>query len=140
MTCNKLYFDGCSKQNPGPAGAGSVLYAIDGSEIDTYIEHLGTQTNNYAEYSGLIGGLRLAITHNITNLEIFGDSMLVIKQMRGDWRVKHPSIIPLHKEAQEFAKQFRFVSYTHVYRDHNTRADELSNQALLNDIIPLKGG
>ena len=131
MNQNKLYFDGCSKQNPGPAGAGAVLYAEDGSEIDTYIEHLGNQTNNYAEYRGLIGGLRLAIAHHIANLDVFGDSMLVIKQMRGEWRVKHPYLLLLYKEAQELAKQFVTISYSHVYRDQNKRADELSNQALL---------
>ena len=131
MTQYKLYFDGCSKQNPGPAGAGAVLYAEDESEIDTYVENLGRQTNNYAEYNGLIGGLRLALVHNIANLEVFGDSMLVIKQMRGEWRVKHPSILLLYKEAQELATNFTSISYTHVYRDQNKRADELSNQALL---------
>jgi len=130
MNQNKLYFDGCSKQNPGPAGAGAVLYAEDGSEIDTYIESLGNQTNNYAEYNGLIGGLRLAIAHHIVNLDVFGDSMLVIKQMRGEWRVKHPSLLILYKEAQELAIKFATISYSHVYRDQNKRADELSNQAL----------
>jgi ribonuclease HI len=131
MTQYTLYFDGCSKGNPGPAGAGSVLYTEAGAEIDTYVENLGNKTNNYAEYNGLIGGLRLAIAHKITHLSVFGDSMLVVKQMRGEWRVKTPTIVPLYKEACELAKQFTSITYAHVYRDHNTRADELSNQALL---------
>jgi ribonuclease HI len=131
MTQYKLYFDGCSKGNPGPAGAGSVLYNTDDTEIDTYVEHLGQRTNNYAEYNGLIGGLRLAIAHKIAHLSVFGDSMLVVKQMRGEWRVKTPALIPLHKEACALAKQFTSVTYAHVYRDHNARADELSNQALI---------
>lgn len=131
MNQNKLYFDGCSKGNPGPAGAGAVLYANDGSEIDTYVESLGNHTNNYAEYKGLIGGLRSAIAHKITHLSVFGDSMLVVKQMRSEWRVKHPSLLLLYKEAQELARQFVTISYTHVYRDQNKRADELSNQAMV---------
>ena len=124
-----LFFDGCSKGNPGIAGAGAVLY--DGEiEIRCKSQGLGRQTNNYAEYSALILGLSMALEEGVARLIVKGDSMLAIKQMRGEYRVKHPAILPLYKETCRLSKMFEYVRYEHVLREHNQKADELSNQAL----------
>ena len=129
-----LFFDGCSKGNPGSAGAGAVLYCgeiCENNEIKTLTKYLGHQTNNYAEYSALILGLTMALEEGVSRLIVKGDSMLAIKQMRGEYRVKHPDIVPLYKEACKLSKQFAHCRFEHVFREHNQRADELSNQGNL---------
>lgn len=126
-----LYFDGCSKGNPGHAGAGAVLY-LGSNEIWAKSIYVGNRsTNNVAEYSGMILGMNEAITKNITELSVYGDSMLVIKQMRGEYKVTSPAMQPLFDKAKLLEKRFSKISYAHVYRDKNTRADELSNQGLI---------
>ena len=125
-----LYFDGCSKGNPGIAGSGSVIYKND-IEIwgdSTFVGH--KETNNMAEYMGLIIGLDQAIKMRISNLQVFGDSELVIKQMKGIYKVKSINMKTLHTKATELSRQIPEISYTHVYREYNVRADELSNIAL----------
>ena len=125
----ELYFDGCSKGNPGPAGAGAVLYN-DGIEIWANSSYVGKNTNNFAEYSGLILGLTEAVNQNIKNLIVYGDSLLVIQQMNGVYKVKSPNLIPLFNDAKELAKYFDTIIYQHIYRDKNCRADALSNDGL----------
>jgi ribonuclease HI len=126
-----LYFDGCSKGNPGHAGAGAVLY-LGNNEIWAKSIYVGNRsTNNAAEYSGMILGMNEAITKNISELSVYGDSMLVIKQMRGEYKVTSDAMKLLFDKAKLLEKQFSKISYTHVYRDKNTRADELSNQGLI---------
>jgi ribonuclease HI len=124
-----LRFDGCSKGNPGPSGAGAVIYYND-QEIWSDSKYLGIQTNNYAEYSGLIIGLQKALDMNIVNLKIEGDSNLVIKQMKGEYKVNSPNIIPLYNQASELKNRFNIIDFKHIYREYNTRADELSNDGL----------
>ena len=125
-----LYFDGCSKGNPGPAGAGAVIY-YDNHEIWCDSIFVGNkETNNIAEYSGLILGLNKAIQLDIKNLLVFGDSQLVINQMNGVYKVKSENMKPLYNIAIEKSKYFNNVVYSHVYRDDNKRADELSNIGL----------
>ena len=129
-----LFFDGCSKGNPGIAGAGAVLYCgevCENNEIKTLAKYLGHQTNNYAEYSALILGLTMALEEGVSRLIVKGDSMLAIKQMRGEYRVKHPNIVPLYKEACKLSKKFAHCRFEHVLREHNQRADELANQGNL---------
>ena len=130
-----LYFDGCSKGNPGIAGAGAVLYELD-TEIRCATEYLGIRTNNYAEYSALILGLQMVLQNNpeVERLNVKGDSMLVIKQMLGEYRVKHPDIIPLYKEVCKLSKNFKYIRFDHVLRDQNKRADVLSNIAVMKTI------
>jgi ribonuclease HI len=121
-----LYFDGCSKGNPGKAGAGFVIYKDD-VEIMSGNKYLGKQTNNVAEYSGLIMGLQQAVDLGISELNVYGDSMLVIKQMQGKYKVNSPSIKPYYEKAKTFPIKSEFF---HIYREKNSRADELANQAL----------
>ena len=126
-----LFFDGCSKGNPGSAGAGAVLYCgeiCENNEIKTLTKYLGHQTNNYAEYSALILGLTMALEEGVSRLIVKGDSMLAIKQMRGEYRVKHPNIVPLYKDACNLSKKFAHCRFEHVLRENNQRADELANQ------------
>lgn len=126
-----LFFDGCSKGNPGEAGAGAVLYS-DNQELWSDSIFVGNkETNNKAEYSGLILGMREAIKRNIKDIIIKGDSQLVIRHMLGRYKVKSDNLIPLYKEAKELEKQFNRVKYIHVYRTENKKADELSNEGLL---------
>jgi len=129
-----LYFDGCSKGNPGTAGAGAVLYQ-KGIEIWYSAVYVGDkETNNVAEYTGLLIGLRKAVQMGISTLLVRGDSLLVIRQMRGEYKVSSANILPLHNEAKKLCTSIPTIAFEHVYRNKNTRADELSN-----DGISLKG-
>jgi ribonuclease HI len=125
-----LKFDGCSKGNPGPAGAGAVIYE-DGHEAWTKSHYVGEkETNNVAEYNGLIIGLTQSVEFGIRNLIVKGDSQLVIKQMKGEYQVKSPNIIELYQKAKQLESHFDNVMYEHIYREDNSRADELANNAL----------
>jgi len=125
-----LNFDGCSKGNPGRGGSGAVIYK-DQEEIWAGAKFVGAKvTNNYAEYYGLILGLRKAVELKIKSLDVRGDSDLVIKQMKKVYKVKSPNIYPLYLEANDIAKTFDKIEFTHVYRANNKRADELSNDGL----------
>lgn len=127
-----MFFDGCSKGNPGLAGAGYVIYK---NNIEIYSKDIfvgNNITNNYAEYTGMIEGMKRAIEMNITKLIIKGDSMLAIKQMNRLYKVNSPNILPLYNKAKELQKQFTDISFIHVYRDYNMKADELSNQGIIN--------
>ena len=125
-----MQFDGCSKGNPGKAGSGAVIYK-NKSEIWGKSLFIGDKnTNNEAEYMGLIIGLEEAINIGVKDLYVEGDSLLVIKQMKGLYKVKADNLYKLYEKAKKLEKQFTSVSYNHVYRDKNKRADELSNMAL----------
>ena len=134
VECNfKLQFDGCSKANPGLAGAGAVIYNLTNDELWYGSEFIGTKiTNNYAEYMGLIIGLRQAKEMKIKQLIVEGDSMLVIKQMKGEFKVKSLHLLELYNEAKLLEKGFACIHYKHIYRNNNKRADELSNIAIEN--------
>lgn len=122
-----LKFDGCSKGNPGVAACGAVLYQ-NNIEIWSGSKFLGyNETNNYAEYMGLIFGLQKAVDLNIKELDVEGDSLIVIKQMNGQYKVKSSNISELHKLAVEFKNKFNIITFNHVYRENNKRADELCN-------------
>ena len=125
-----LYFDGCSKGNPGPSGIGAVLYrnTIEHWSDSKYIGN--KRTNNEAEYCALIMGLEEAIRSNIKKLSVCGDSLLVINQVNGVYKVKHVNLIPLYERVIELKTQFKNIDFTHVYRNENKRADQLSNIAL----------
>lgn len=126
-----LFFDGCSKGNPGKGGAGAVLYDSEHKEIDICKSYVGDSvTNNMAEYIGLIIGLEKAVQLGIVDLSVNGDSLLVIRQMKGEYKVNAPSLLPLYKKAKELAIAFHTISFSHVYREDNKRADQLSNEAL----------
>ena len=130
-----LYFDGCSKGNPGPGGAGAVLYKND-EEIWSDCVFVGNKvTNNVAEYTGLIIGLtHVATQPYIKTLFVKGDSLLVIKQMKGEYKVTSSNLLELYKKSKILSTSFEKIEYEHVYRQNNKRADALSNDGLLKNI------
>jgi len=121
-----LRFDGASKGNPGLAGAGAVLYE-NGKEIWCASRYLGIQTNNYAECFAATLGINEAYNKGIKKLEVEGDSMLIINQLKGKWKVNNKDLKKLYLSIQEILKQFEIITYKHIYRNHNKRADELAN-------------
>jgi ribonuclease HI len=126
-----LNFDGASKGNPGLSGAGMVIYK-NGQEIWSSHKFIGCKTNNQAEYSALIFGLEGALNLGIKTLSVLGDSLLVINQVNGLYKVKSDFILPLHKEVLALKSKFDFIEFNHVYRNNNKRADQLSNMAFEN--------
>jgi ribonuclease HI len=124
-----MNFDGCSKGNPGLAGIGAVIYK-DHEEIWCGSKFIGVKTNNYSEYSALIFGLQQAIQMEIEHLNVLGDSLLVINQVNGVYKVKSDDLRELHEEVINLKKQFKYIEFNHVYRENNKRADALSNIAL----------
>ncbi len=123
-----LFFDGCSKGNPGRAGAGAVLYDAEGGEVFAEAAFVGhAATNNEAEYMGLILGLNEAVKLGIKDLHVCGDSQLVIRQMQGKYKVNSAKLIPLHRHATTLASNLTNIDFKHVYRASNKRADALSN-------------
>jgi len=125
----RAFIDGASRGNPGPAGYGVHLTRDDGIVI-TARGFLGETTNNVAEYSGLIEALNLAIDEGAEEVDIASDSLLLVQQMRGNYRVKHPNLKPLWAEATRRAHRFRRFSIRHVYREENKLADRLANEAI----------
>ncbi len=123
-------FDGGSRGNPGPAGIGVVLAAEDGTTLVTKGKYIGANTNNAAEYKALILGLREAAQLGATSILIRGDSELVIKQMRGEYRVKNPALKQLFEQASDLAAGFKSVKFEHNLRHHNSLADRLANLAM----------
>jgi ribonuclease HI len=121
--------DGGSRGNPGPAGYGVRVEQPDGTIVELK-EFLGTCTNNVAEYSGLLAALRWAAEHGVSQLRIRSDSELLIKQMRGEYRVKNPGLQPLYEEARALARTIGRVTFEHVRRESNTEADRLANEAM----------
>ena len=121
--------DGGSRGNPGPAGYGVRVEQPDGTIVEIK-EFLGTCTNNVAEYSGLLAALRWAAEHGVSQLRIRSDSELLIKQMRGEYRVKNPGLQPLYEEARALARTIGRVTFEHVRREFNTDADRLANEAI----------
>jgi ribonuclease HI len=129
----KLYFDGASRGNPGKASYGGVIILAygDNTELTTYCGLLPKgSSNNVAEYVGLLEGLKKATHLCIDELEVYGDSKLVINQMNGEWQVKHPNMKILYEQCKVLEKSFISITYNHVERKYNKRADALANSAL----------
>lgn len=123
--------DGGARGNPGPAGAGVVIKdARRGTILYEGGLFLGRATNNVAEYSGLLAGLRAAAELSADTVHVVSDSQLLVRQMTGVYRVKNHGLIPLYEQAKELAGQFEECSFEHVRREHNTAADRLVNQAI----------
>ena len=126
----KLMFDGCSRGNPGLAGAGAVIYHF-GKEVWSGDFFVGENfTNNHAEYAGLILGLQQAKAFGINNIKVEGDSMLVINQMKGIYKCKSANLIELYDKAKELEGSFENIEFDHILRNKNKRADQLSNIAV----------
>jgi broad specificity phosphatase PhoE/ribonuclease HI len=122
--------DGGSRGNPGPAGYGAVVKDTDGEVLLERYAGLGTTTNNVAEYSGLIAGLRAAAELNATRVDVRMDSKLVIEQMSGRWQIKNPGLRPLAAEAAGLVTKFQAVTFDWIPRERNTDADALANRAM----------
>jgi ribonuclease HI len=125
-----LYTDGGSRGNPGPAALAYVLEADDGTVLEARGERIGVATNNVAEYRALVVGLARAVEFGVRELEVVSDSELLVKQMRGEYKVKNRSLQGLFLDASEHARGLYAVSYRHVRREHNELADRLVNEAL----------
>jgi ribonuclease HI len=121
------YIDGGARGNPGPAGYGVRIEAADGSLIEELHGALGIATNNVAEYNGLLAALQWAVDHDCRRVRIRADSELLVKQMRGEYKVKNPGLQPLYVRARLLAAQLDEVRFEHVRREFNTDADRLSN-------------
>ena len=126
-----IYTDGGSRGNPGVAGSGSVLFDASGTTLAEIAYVVGQDaSNNVAEYHGLLRGLEAARDFGATEVEVFMDSKLVVEQMSGRWKIKHPDMKKLALEARDLAQGFQSVSYNWVPREKNKKADELSNVAM----------
>ncbi len=124
-----MHIDGAARGNPGPA-AYAIVLARPGEPVVEKAETMGTATNNVAEYTALVEGLELAASLGVQRLAVLSDSELLVKQMNGEYRVKHPDWQPLYQEANRLKRQFDAVTITHVRRGQNARADALCNEAL----------
>ncbi|HEY2410358.1 MAG TPA: ribonuclease HI family protein [Polyangiaceae bacterium] len=125
-----LWTDGAARGNPGPAGIGSILKTPEGAVLSADSDYLGETTNNVAEYKALLMGLARAIERGVTHLEVRADSELLIKQLRGEYRVKNPGLKPLFEEAKSLLARFRATKLVHVRREHNGEADRLANAGI----------
>ena len=125
-----LFADGGSRGNPGPAASGAVLVAGDGAILREVGEYLGVATNNVAEWRALLSGLEAAQELGIRELDVRLDSELVVRQLRGEYRVKHPDLIPLHSRARRLMSGFTHLDIRHVPRAENKLADAVVNRCL----------
>ena len=125
-----LFADGGSRGNPGPAASGAVLVAPDGTVLMEVGSYLGVATNNVAEWNGLLEGLIAARSLNIERLAVRLDSELVVKQLTGEYRVKHPDLQPFHQKAKKLMREFAHIDLKHVPRKDNKLADALVNAVL----------
>jgi ribonuclease HI len=126
----RLFTDGGARGNPGPAAAAYVLEAEDGTVLEARGEAIGVATNNVAEYRALTAGLAKAVELGVDEVEVVSDSELMVKQMRGEYRVKNEALRALSVEAAALARRIPKVSYVAVRREHNELADRLVNEAL----------
>lgn len=125
-----LYADGGSRGNPGPAASGAVLYGEDGEVLDEIGTFLGVTTNNVAEWTGLVEGLKAALARGVDEIDVRLDSELVVRQISGAYRVKNPGLIPLHAQAKALLRKFERSDVQHVRRNANKAADALVNAVL----------
>jgi ribonuclease HI len=128
-----IYSDGGSRGNPGPAAIGAVVLDVTNDppqRLATVSERIGVTTNNVAEYRALIAGLEAAVPFDARRVQVFADSMLVVQQLRGQWKVKQSHLRPLFERARELLGEFEVVELQHVAREYNTDADALVNAAL----------
>jgi ribonuclease HI len=128
----KIYIDGASRGNPGAAGIGIAIFTMDGRKIAQQAKAIGTTTNNIAEYTALIEALKLARDLGIEQVYVLSDSELVVRQMRGEYKIRNADILSKALEAKKLAQGFKRFSIDYIQREHNALADALSNYALNN--------
>jgi len=124
------WVDGGARGNPGPAGYGAVVQDKSGRKVAELSEYLGHQTNNYAEYQGLLGVLRYALQHGIKALRVISDSELMVRQMKGIYKVKNADLRRFHDEARQLIGKLDYFEIRHAMREHNVDADRLANEAM----------
>ena len=122
--------DGGARGNPGPAGYGVVIHDGQGNKVAALSQYLGRQTNNFAEYQALIGALEYAMEHGPKALKVISDSELLVRQMKGIYKVKEPTLRDLHARASQLVRQLDWFEIEHVLRGHNREADQLANAAM----------
>ncbi|HEV2468169.1 MAG TPA: ribonuclease HI family protein [Candidatus Sulfotelmatobacter sp.] len=122
--------DGGARGNPGPAGYGVVIKDESGKKVAALSEYLGHQTNNFAEYQGLIAALEYALQHGPKALKVISDSELLVRQIKGIYKVKNPTLQDLYGRAKELIAQLQWFSIGHALREHNQEADRLANDAM----------
>lgn len=122
--------DGGARGNPGPAGYGVVIKDESGKKVAALSEYLGHQTNNFAEYQGLIAALEYALEHGPKALKVISDSELLVRQIKGIYKVKNATLQDLHGRAKELIAQLDWFQIGHALREHNQEADRLANQAM----------
>lgn len=130
MTTFVASIDGGARGNPGPAGWGAWIQTADGAVAAALHGFIGTATNNVAEYTGLIEALKWCLAHGATRVQVRSDSLLLVQQMLGRYKVKSPGLQPLHGQARLLADRIGRVSYEHVRRERNQDADRLANLAM----------
>jgi len=124
------YIDGGARGNPGPAGYGVLVQDESGKKIGALSEYLGHQTNNFAEYQGLIAALEHSIQHGYKALQVISDSELLVRQIKGIYKVKNPTLQDLHARARQLIRRLDWFSIGHVLRGKNQEADRLANAAM----------
>jgi ribonuclease HI len=122
--------DGGARGNPGPAGFGALIQDADGGVLAELSEYLGIQTNNFAEYSGLLASLDYALAHGHRRLRVVSDSELMVKQIQGKYQVKSPGLRPLYEQAKKKIAQLEGFEIVHALRHKNKDADRLANEAM----------
>ena len=133
------YIDGGARGNPGPAGYGVRIERPDGTLVDEISAPIGVATNNVAEYRGLLAALEWAKLQGHRRLHVRSDSLLLVQQMLGRYKVRHPRLQPLHARAQLLVHDIGRVTFEHVDRAHNAHADRLANQAMDQTAEPFGG-
>jgi len=129
-SAHTAHVDGGARGNPGPAGYGVAIQDASGHPVAELSEYLGHQTNNYAEYQGLLAALRYAAEHQIKTLKVISDSELMVRQMKGIYKVRHPELRKLYDQAQQLVRRLEHFEIRHALREHNQTADRLANQAM----------
>lgn len=124
------HIDGGARGNPGPAGYGVVIEDETGKKIASLNEYLGHRTNNFAEYSGLLAALQYAVDHGYKGLKVISDSELLVRQMRGQYKVKNSTLLELYGRAKQLIAKLEWFDIGHVLREKNAEADRLANEAM----------
>ena len=124
------HIDGGARGNPGPSAYGVFLEDESGQVLAELSRYLGRQTNNFAEYSGLLAALEYALQHGHRALQVFSDSELLVRQLKGIYRVRHPGLLPLYERAQKLIRELEWFRVDHVRREQNRQADKLANLAM----------
>ena len=124
------HIDGGARGNPGPAAYGVIVRNSEGKIVKELGEYLGLRTNNFAEYSGLLAALEYAQKEKIPALKVFSDSELLVKQMKGQYKVNSPGLVPLYERARSLVRQLPYFTIEHVRRERNRDADRVVNQVL----------